>query len=83
MPAGLREGWRIGHKTGTWTVKPGYNPAVERAASGDVAILLPPTGKPVLVAAYAAGYSIPQSEKEGWFADIAHRATDPNWLRRH
>ena len=83
MPAGLREGWRIGHKTGTWTVKPGYNPAVERAASGDVAILLPPTGKPVLVAAYAAGYSIPQSEKEDWFADIAHRATDPNWLQRH
>ena len=82
LPAGLRDGWRIGHKTGTWTVEPGYNAAIERAASGDVAILLPPQGKPVLVAAYAAGYSAPQSEKDSWFAGIAQRVTDPAWLRR-
>lgn len=55
MPAGLRPGWSIGHKTGTWLVDH-RSPTVESAASADVAVLLPTAGAPVLIAAYTAGF---------------------------
>ena len=82
MPAGLRRGWRIGHKTGTWTVEPGHGPQ-ERAASGDVAFLLPPGGgKPILIAAYTAGSERPQADIDRWFAGLTRDVTGLNGLRR-
>ena len=80
MPAGLRPGWRIGHKTGTWTVEPRHGPT-ERAASADVAILHPIKGRPVLIAAYTAGSERSQSEVDRWFAGLVNQATSPDWLR--
>lgn len=77
MPAGLRPGWRIGHKTGTWIVDVGHGPQ-ERAASVDVAFLLPPRGRPVLIAAYTAGSNRPQEDVDGWFAGLVGDVTGPS-----
>ena len=80
MPAGLRPGWRIGHKTGTWTVDPGHVPQ-ERSACGDVAFLLAPRGaKPIVIAAYTAGSDSPQSDVDKWFAGLVRDVTGPNRL---
>ena len=70
LPAGLPPGWRIAHKTGTWTLEPGHSP-LDRAAAGDVGVLIPPSGKPILLAAYTAGSERPQAEIEAWFAALA------------
>ena len=70
LPAGLPSGWRIAHKTGTWTLEPGHAP-LDRAAAGDVGVLIPPSGKPILLAAYTAGSERPQAEIEAWFAALA------------
>jgi beta-lactamase class A len=70
LKAGLPAGWRIAQKTGTWP----YDPTLktpQRAASGDVGVLFPPTGQPILVAAYAAGSIRPQAEVDTWFAGVA------------
>ena len=77
MPAGLRPGWRIGHKTGTWMVDADHGPQ-ERAASGDVAFLLPPRGRPVLIAAYTAGSNRPQKDVDRWFAGLVRDVTSPS-----
>ena len=80
MPAGLRRGWRIGHKTGTWMVDPGHGPR-ERAASGDVAFLLPPGGgKPILIAAYTAGSERPQADVDRCFAGLVRDITGSEGL---
>jgi beta-lactamase class A len=42
LKAGVPTGWRVAHKTGTG----GYGP------TNDIGLLYPPTGKPVIVAAY-------------------------------
>ena len=81
MPAGLRPGWRIGHKTGTWMVDAGHRPT-ERAASADVAVLLPIKGRPVLLAAFTAGYDRPQAQVDRWFAGLVSKATSSDWLHR-
>ena len=70
LPAGLPSGWRIAHKTGTWTLEPGHAP-LDRAAAGDVGVLIPPSGKPILLAAYTAGSERPQAEIEASFAALA------------
>jgi beta-lactamase class A len=70
LPAGLPAGWRIAHKTGTWTPEPGHAP-LDRAAAGDVGVLIRPSGKPILLAAYTAGSERPQAEIEAWFAALA------------
>jgi beta-lactamase class A len=70
LPAGLPPGWRIAHKTGTWALEPGHAP-LDRAAAGDVGVLIPPSGKPILLAAYTAGSERPQAEIEAWFAALA------------
>ena len=83
MPAGLRPGWRIGHKTGTWMVDSGHGPQ-ERAACGDVAFLLPPGGgRPMLIAAYTAGSERPQAEVDHWFAELVREITGPDGFARH
>ena len=81
MPAGLRPDWRIGHKTGTWMVDAGHKPT-ERAASADVAVLLPTRGSPVLLAAFTAGSEQPQAQVDRWFAGLVTMATSSEWLRR-
>jgi beta-lactamase class A len=42
IKAGVPEGWRVAHKTGTG----GYGP------TNDIGILYPPSGAPVILAAY-------------------------------
>ncbi|MES2443796.1 MAG: class A beta-lactamase [Pseudomonadota bacterium] len=81
MPAGLRSGWRIGHKTGTWMVDAGHGPT-ERAASADVAILLPNKGRPVLIAAFTAGSERSQAQIDRWFAGLVAKTTSSEWLHR-
>lgn len=79
MPAGLRPGWRIGHKTGTWQVDPGHGVA-ERATSGDVAFLIPTFGAPILIAAYTAGSARPQADVDRWFAELVTDVSGPGGL---
>lgn len=74
LRAGLPAGWKIAHKTGTMSVERGHDP-VERAAAGDVGILLPPRGKPILIAAYTAGSEQGQPDVERWFAELARAVT--------
>lgn len=79
FPAGLPAGWRIGHRTGTRTIDAG-DPPTERAAAGDVGVLLPPRGGPILLAAFAAGWSCPLPQAEAWFAEIAENVV-MRWVR--
>lgn len=81
MPAGLRPGWRIGHKTGTWRVGPAHGPT-ERSASADVAVLLPDRGRPVLLAAFTAGSERAQAQVDRWFAGLVTRVSAPAWRHR-
>ena len=81
MPAGLRPGWRIGHKTGTWMVGTDHGPT-ERAASADVAVLLPDKGRPVLLAAFTVGSERPQVQVDRWFAGLVAKATSSEWRHR-
>jgi beta-lactamase class A len=61
LRAGVPSGWRVGDKTGS-----GNN-----GTTNDVAILWPPHGKPLLVAAYLTGTPAPASIKNAVFADLA------------
>jgi beta-lactamase class A len=70
LPAGVPLGWRVAHRTGTRTLDPGHAPA-ERAAYGDVGILIPPHGAPIAIAAYVAGTDWPMAAVEAWFAGLA------------
>lgn len=71
LKAGLPAGWRIAHKTGTYTTD--YPTAIDRNAAGDVGVLLPPTGAPVLIAAYRIGDD-DQNRSDRWFANLARAA---------
>ena len=73
LKAGLPAGWRIAQKTGTLN----YHPEAkgQRAACGDVGVLFPRTGVPILIAAYTAGSTRPQAEVDMWFAGVARRVT--------
>lgn len=62
--AGAPEGWRIGDKTGTG----------ERGATNDVAILWPPSGKPLLLSTYLVGSSAAQAAREKVLASAARAA---------
>lgn len=73
LTAGLPTGWRIGHRTGTRDTDPTDGPN-DRAAAVDVGVLLPPRGSPILIAAYAAGWTRPLPEVEAWFAGVAREA---------
>jgi beta-lactamase class A len=75
LKAGLPPSWRIAHKTGTWMPGRGHS-RDERSAAGDVGVLIPPNGPPVLIAAYTAGSERPQAEIDRWFADLARSAVE-------
>ena len=72
LKAGLPPGWRIAHKTGTMPSDYAKSPP-ERGASGDVGVLFPPKGSPILIAAYEAGSPRSQSQIDAWFAHLAAR----------
>jgi beta-lactamase class A len=58
--AGVPENWREGDKTGSG----------ERGTTNDVAILWPPMGKPVLVAAYLTGSTVRREQREATLAEV-------------
>ena len=66
LKAAIPPGWRIAHKTGTG----------DRGASGDLGVLLPPKGKPILIAAYTVGSTRPQADIDRWFAGLAKPEID-------
>ncbi len=71
LKAGLPAGWRIGHKTGTYTTD--RPTATDRNVMGDVGVLLPPAGAPVLIAAWRVGdRDVTASDR--WFAGLARAA---------
>jgi beta-lactamase class A len=58
--AGVPANWRKGDKTGSG----------ERGTTNDVAILWPPMGKPVLVAAYLTGSTVRREQREATLAEV-------------
>lgn len=62
IKAGVPAGWRVAHKTGTG----GYGP------TNDIGLLYPPTGKPVIVAAY---YHAPATTSDAANAVVIAEAT--------
>lgn len=64
LRAGVPEGWRVGDKTGSGA----------QGEANDVAILWPPTRKPLLVTAYYAGSSQPAKVRNRVLADVGRVA---------
>jgi beta-lactamase class A len=58
--AGVPIGWAVGDKTGTATV-----------GSNDIGILYPPTGKPIIVAAYLTQSTAPPAVRDSVLASVA------------
>ena len=63
LPAVTPPGWRIGHKTGSG-----------RTTIGDIAILTPPQGAPVLIAAYFEGVGLADARRDSAIADAGRLA---------
>jgi beta-lactamase class A len=61
LRAGFVNGWRVGDKTG----------AGERGTTNDVAVVWPPDGAPIVIAAYLTGASIPGAQQNAIIASIA------------
>ena len=59
IPAGVPSGWKVGHKTGG-----GHN-----GTANDVGILLPPTGKPIILALYLTQSTVTESTRDGILAE--------------
>lgn len=74
LKAGLPPGWRIAQKTGTMPYHP-ERTEPQRAASGDVGVLFPPKGAPIIIAAYTAGSTRPQADVDAWFAGVARQVS--------
>jgi beta-lactamase class A len=62
---GVPAGWRVGDKTGSGN----------HGTSNDIAILWPPSGKPLLIAAYLTATSAAPEVKNGVFAELARLVT--------
>jgi beta-lactamase class A len=63
LKAGLPNGWRIGDKTGTCN-----------GATTDVAIIWPPDGGPLIIAAFLADAKAPAEAREHALAEVARAA---------
>jgi beta-lactamase class A len=74
LKAGLLPGWRIAQKTGTLGYHPEL-PTIRSGAYGDVGVLFPPRGDPILIAAYTSGSGRLQADVDAWFASIARRVS--------
>jgi beta-lactamase class A len=59
IPAGLPPGWRIAHKTGTWSNQ-----------TNDVGVVWPPNRAPIVVAAFYSRSDTPQEQREGVLRDV-------------
>jgi beta-lactamase class A len=57
--AGLPPGWRIAHKTGTWSNQ-----------TNDVGVVWPPHRAPIIVAAFYTHGDTPQEQREGVLRDV-------------
>jgi beta-lactamase class A len=66
LRAGLPPTWRAGDKTGS-----GYG-----GTTNDIAILWPPDGKPILIAAYLTQTSASAEVRNGVFAELARRIAE-------
>lgn len=75
LPAGLGQGWKIGHKTGT-------GGDVDGATTGtnDAGLLTAPDGRVYAVAVFIAGSRRSVKERDGLSADVA-RAVVEHWVR--
>jgi beta-lactamase class A len=62
--AAIPSGWQAGDKTGTG----------DHGTAGDVAILWPPNGKPILLAVYVTGTTVPVALQEETIASAARLA---------
>ncbi|HEY0613905.1 MAG TPA: class A beta-lactamase [Candidatus Elarobacter sp.] len=63
LRAGVPPGWIVGDKTGTTDT-----------AANDIAILWPPSGAPVVIAAYFAGVKASEAERDAAIASVARTA---------
>ena len=63
LPTVTPPGWRIGHKTGSG-----------RTTIGDIAMLSPPTGAPVLIAVYFECAGVPDARRDSAIADAGRLA---------
>jgi beta-lactamase class A len=59
IPAGLPPGWRIAHKTGTWSDQ-----------TNDVGVVWPRNRAPIVVAAFYFRDGTPQEQREGVLRDV-------------
>jgi beta-lactamase class A len=59
IPAGLPTGWRIAHKTGTWSDE-----------TNDVGVVWPPDRAPIVVAAFYSQGAIPDERREGVLREV-------------
>ncbi|MDX5331007.1 MAG: class A beta-lactamase [Caulobacteraceae bacterium] len=67
--AGLPEGARLAHKTGT-----GRRDLGVTSAAGDIGIVTLPDGRRYAIAVFLAGVTLPEAEYEAVFADFARAA---------
>jgi beta-lactamase class A len=65
LRAGLPAGWRVGDKTGTGA----------HGSNNDVALAWPPSGPPVVIAAYSVGSSATQAARDAALAEVARVVT--------
>ena len=61
IPAGLPPGWRIAHKTGTWSEE-----------TNDVGVIWPPNRAPVVLAVFYAHPTSREGEREHVLRDVGH-----------
>ncbi|MBR1250775.1 class A beta-lactamase [Bradyrhizobium sp. AUGA SZCCT0169] len=61
LRAGFAKGWRVGDKTG----------AGDHGTNNDVAVVWPPDGAPIIVAAYLTGANVPSAQQNATIASIA------------
>jgi beta-lactamase class A len=59
LPAGLPTGWRIAHKTGTWSDQ-----------TNDVGVVWPPNRPPIIVAALYSRSGTRQQQRENVLRDV-------------
>jgi beta-lactamase class A len=72
LRAGLPKSWRVGDKTGTWTGA--------WASAVDVAIAWPPTGAPVLIAAFSNGGPAKPEARDAALAEVGQIVGE--WAKR-
>ena len=61
LRAGLAKDWRVGDKTG----------AGDRGTNNDVAVVWPPNGAPIVIAAYLTGGAVPFAQQSATIASVA------------